>query len=88
MRGTMLWFNEVKDFGFITTEAGERVSVHGTGFAGGVRPVGRCAGTLVEFQVRDGDGDGDGEPKAEDVTFVPEVAPRRARLRHGRFRSY
>lgn len=84
MRGTMLWFNETKDFGFITTEEGERLYVHGTGFAAGARPQGRCAGTVVSFHVAEvGE-----ERKAEEVSVVPEVAPRRARMRHGRFRSY
>jgi cold shock CspA family protein len=83
MRGTMLWFNATKDFGFISTEFGERLYVHGSGFAAGARPNGRCAGTAVTFQIA---GVGD-ERKAENVSVVPEVAPRRARMRHGRFRS-
>jgi cold shock CspA family protein len=79
MRGTMLWFNEVKDYGFISTEEGERLYVHGTGFADGVRPEGPCAGRPVAFLVTD-----DGEiRKAEESVLVPEVAPRRARRRHG-----
>jgi cold shock CspA family protein len=84
MQGTMLWFNAMKDFGFISTEEGDRLYVHGTGFAEGARPAGRCAGAVVAFSVT---GVGD-DRKAEDVTFVPEVSPRRARMRHGRFRSY
>ena len=31
MRGEMLWFNDVKDLGFILTEEGERLSVLGPG---------------------------------------------------------
>ena len=84
MQGTMLWFNEMKDFGFISTEDGERLYVHGTGFASGARPKGRCAGSVVTFRIAEADD----ERKAEDVSFVTEVAPRRARLRHGRYRSH
>ena len=51
MRGTMLWFNEVKDLGFIQTEEGERLSVLGTGFAEGKRPEGRCAEAVVSFDL-------------------------------------
>ena len=83
MNGTMLWFNDLKDLGEITAEDGERLSILGTGFAAGERPQGRCAGSAVTFQVaQQGD-----ERRAEDVRFVPEIAPRRARMRHGRFRS-
>ena len=78
MRGTMIWFNEVKDFGFIQTEEGERLSVLGTGFADGKRPVGRCADAVVSFDVTD---NGAGR-EAQNVVFVTEDAPRRARLRH------
>jgi cold shock CspA family protein len=83
MNGTMLWFNQEKDLGVITTEAGDRLPVGGPDFAGGERPLRRCAGAPVTFRVSDGD---EG-PKATDVSFVPEVAPRRARLRHGRYRT-
>ncbi len=78
MRGAMLWFNEVEDLGFILTEEGERLSVLGSGFAGGTRPKGRCANTVVTFDVNDTEG----RRQAEDVVFVTEVAARRARLRH------
>ena len=75
----MLWFNEVKDFGFISTEAGERLFVHGTGFARGDRPQGRCAGTAVSFHVaQDG-----GTRKAEEAVLEAEISPRRARRHHG-----
>jgi len=78
MRGTMIWFNEVKDYGYISTEEGERLFVHGTGFAGGVRPKGRCAGLAVAFRVgRDG-----GLRQAEATTMVSEIALPRARMRH------
>jgi hypothetical protein len=50
MRGKMLWFNEVKDLGFILTEEGERLSVLGDGFAGGKRLRGRCAQLEVSFE--------------------------------------
>ena len=79
MRGTMLWFNEVKDLGVITTDDGERLPVAGSGFTNGARPQGRCAGTVVSFRMVNGH---DG-PAAADVAIVPEVAPRRARRRHG-----
>jgi hypothetical protein len=52
MRGKMLWFNEVKDYGFIMTDEGERLSVLGPAFANGARPVGRCAEFLVTFRDR------------------------------------
>jgi hypothetical protein len=83
MRGTMLWFHEGKDYGFISTENGERLHVDGTGFTGGVRPEGRCAELAVAFVVTVDEG----IRKAEEVVFVPDVAPRRARLRHGGVRA-
>ena len=78
MRGTMIWFNEVKDLGFIQTEDGERLSVLGTGFAEGKRPVGRCADAVVSFDLTVTDTG----REAQNVVFVTEDAPRRARLRH------
>jgi cold shock CspA family protein len=78
----MLWFNEVKDFGFISTEAGERLFVHGTGFERGDRPQGRCAGTAVSFQVTQNGG----ERRAERTVLEPEISPRRARRHHGAHR--
>jgi hypothetical protein len=81
MRGTMLWFNDDKDFGVIEAADGERLEVSGADFASGVRPVGRCRGTAVDFSVAEGD-----ERHVATVRFVTEVAPRRARL-HTR-RSY
>jgi cold shock CspA family protein len=80
MRGTMLWFNEVDDFGFISSEDGTRVRVRGSSFVDGGRPEGRCAGRAVTFRLS-ADGNGDA-PSAEEVVLVSEVAPRRARLRH------
>jgi cold shock CspA family protein len=79
MRGTMLWFNEEKDYGYISTEEGERLYVPGTGFAEGRRPKGRCAGVEVTFRVtRDG-----GIRQAEESALVQEASPRRARRHHG-----
>ena len=75
--GEMLWFNNIKDFGFIATAAGERVYVTGDAFPEGGRPEGRCAGLQVTFRATD-----EGETRrAEDVAFVDEAAPRRARAR-------
>jgi cold shock CspA family protein len=79
MRGTMLWFNEVKDHGFISTEEGERLYVDGTGFAGGLRPQGRCAGLSVSFEVTEVEG----VRQAQECVLVEDAAPRRARLRRG-----
>lgn len=84
MRGTILWFNQVKDLGVITTEQGEGLRVHGTDFAEGERPKERCTGALVTFGVTEQAE----ERKATAVSFVPEIAPRRARMRHARFRSH
>ena len=49
-RGEMLWFNAVKNFGFITTDDGERLHVHRSGFSDGAVPEGRCAGRMVSFR--------------------------------------
>ena len=76
MRGTMLWFNEAKDFGALRTGDGDRVDVPGTAFLPGEKPVGRCAGKEIEFDELDGAVTG--------VAFLPEPNPRRARLRHRR----
>jgi cold shock CspA family protein len=75
--GEMLWFNSSKDFGFIATSAGERLYVAGSAFRNGSRPEGRCAGLVVTFRAADGDE----TRRAEDVVFVSESAPRRARSR-------
>ena len=77
MRGNMLWFNEVKDYGFISTEEGERLSVLGPAFVNGARPVGRCAEAPVSFGIDDSSG----TRQAENVVFEVVVAPRRARMR-------
>jgi cold shock CspA family protein len=78
MRGEMLWFNEAKRYGFISTEDGERVYVHSSGFAVGP-PVGRCAGRHVTLQLHTDDLG----RSAVDVRFVDENAERRARPRRG-----
>jgi cold shock CspA family protein len=79
MRGTMLWFNEEKDYGFISTEEGERLYVPGTGFAGGDRPKGRCAGLDVSFDLTEAAG----VRQAMECALVPEAVGGRARRRHG-----
>lgn len=77
LEGEMIWFNNEKDSGFIATGTGERLSVDGSAFSGGKRPQGRCGGRVVSFRVT-----GEGEAaKAEDVAFVEDAAPRRARRR-------
>jgi cold shock CspA family protein len=77
MRGKMLWFNEVKDLGFILTDEGERLSVLGGGFAEGKRPQGRCAQLEVSFEITEIEGD----RQATNVAPVDEASPRRARMR-------
>ena len=76
-RGKMLWFNEEKDYGFIATDEGERLYVHGSGFEDGVRLRGPCAGIIVEFTIEE---DANSR-RAERVRVVPDVVPRRARRR-------
>jgi cold shock CspA family protein len=71
----MLWFNETKNFGLISTEEKERLYVHRDGFLPGAAPVGRCAGVAVTFNVSAGES----ERKALDVVIAPEVASKRAR---------
>jgi cold shock protein len=79
MKGTMLWFNAEKGFGFIRTEDDERLYVDPSGFAPADSPPGRCAGRTVTFEREAGDH----EPRATNVTFAPAPNPRRARLHHG-----
>lgn len=81
MRGTMLWFNEVKDHGFISTEEGERLYVAGDDFEAGEKPVGRCAGLDVVFEVEEAEPEG--ERRAIGVRQAVHVDPPRARRRHG-----
>jgi hypothetical protein len=70
----MLWFNEAKDLGALRTEDGERIEVPGTAFQPGEKPVGRCAGKVIEFDaIVDGGVSG--------IAFVPDSNPQRARRR-------
>jgi hypothetical protein len=69
----MLWFNAVKDLGALEMAHGERVGVPGAAFLPGEKPVGRCAGKAVEFENVEG--------TVARIAFMPEVSPRRARLR-------
>ena len=83
MRGKMLWFNEDKDHGYISTGEGERLYIPGTGFVGGERLRGRCAGLEVEFEVAEREG----RREAAECSLVDQNAPRRAR-RHSGSRSF
>jgi cold shock CspA family protein len=84
VRGTLIWFNEEKDHGYIATEDGERLFVAGLGFEGGRRPQGRVGGLAVEFDVQESNG----SREAVGCVLVDEIAPPRARLRRsGRSRS-
>ena len=73
----MLWFNVDKGYGFIRTEAGERLYVAQSGFLPDHEPRPRCKGLEVSFQrqVREGD------VRAAEVSFVRRDEPLRARLR-------
>jgi hypothetical protein len=77
MRGTMLWFNDVKDAGMILGDDGERFPVSGHDFVDGKRPLGRCSKVPVSFEVI-----GSGERTAGQVALVVEESHGRARLRH------
>lgn len=77
MRGTMLWFNVEKGFGFIQTEDGERLYVARGGFLPTHEPKPRCKGLGVSFQRRVREGD----TRAVEVTFISREEPQRARLR-------
>ena len=73
----MLWFNPVKRHGFIRTDDGERLQVDESGFSAGQLLGDRCRGTRVSFdQISVGEG-----ARAVNVTVVPIVPERRARLR-------
>jgi hypothetical protein len=72
----MLWFNEDKDAGALRTDDGDRIEIPGTAFSDGEKPVGRCAGKLVDFDAEAG--------TITRIAFVPEVDQRRARLRSRR----
>jgi hypothetical protein len=78
MEGTMIWFNPAKEHGFIRTDEGERLRIDAAGFAPGTVLGDRCRGTRVRFHRMPGEQD---EARAVDVSLVPLLAPRRARLR-------
>jgi cold shock CspA family protein len=80
MRGTMIWFNAEKGFGFIRTEEDERLYVAASGFLPGAPPEGRCAGKDVVFERLVVAGD----PRAVGVVFPEVVDLRRARQRRPR----
>ena len=83
VNGTMLWFDEAKDFGFILTEEGERIYVHRSGFLPGEAPVGRCARRAVRLTATVQNG----KRVAVHVSMAPEVAHGRARWRSSNTRS-
>lgn len=78
MKGTMLWFNIEKAYGFIRTEDDERLYVEQSGFVPPVSSPGRRAGRSVTFERQAGEG----EPRAINVRFEAPANPRRARLHH------
>jgi cold shock CspA family protein len=78
MRGTMVWFNEEKGYGYISTDTGERLYVSQGGFADGKAPQGRCAGLAVEFEIVTTDE----RREAAGSVLVEEIQPPRARMRH------
>ena len=66
-KGTVKWFNEVKGYGFLTTEEGDDVFVHYTSIVGdGSRTLNE--GDEVEFEVTDSPKG----PQAVDVKKVTE----------------
>jgi cold shock CspA family protein len=83
MNGAMLWFDELKDFGFILTDEGERLYVHRSGFLPGEVPVGRCARRPVRLQVAVHEG----QRVAVDVSMVAEELHGRARRRSSSLRT-
>ena len=76
----MLWFNPVKQHGFIRTDDGERLRVDQEGFAAGQLLGDRCRGTRVSFE-RAADSVEEEEARAVNVSVVPLFAERRARSR-------
>jgi hypothetical protein len=80
---TMLSSDEAKDFGFILTEEGERISVHRSGFLPREAPVGPCARRAVRLTASVQNG----KRVALDVSMAPEVAHGRARRRSSNMRS-
>ena len=80
MRGTMLWFNADKGYGFIQTENEERLYVARSGFEPAHDPPARCKGREVAFERIVSEGD----TRAVNVSFVEVDDRPRARLRHAR----
>lgn len=81
MRGTMIWFNKEKGYGFIRTDDDERLYVARSGFEPQDVPESRCGGREVTFERLAVEGDS----RAVNVSFVPDEGPgRRARLRSPR----
>jgi cold shock CspA family protein len=78
MQGTMIWFNPAKRHGFVQTDEGERLRIDEAGLAHGMLLGGRCRGTRVRFERVSGE---PGVARAVDVSLVPLMAARRARLR-------
>jgi hypothetical protein len=78
MEGTMIWFNPAKRHGFIQTDEGERLRVDETGFEAGHVLGDRCRGTRVTFERSLVELD---EARAVNVSVLPLMAARRARLR-------
>jgi cold shock CspA family protein len=79
-QGSIIWFNEAENYGYIAAEDGERLYVHGSAFPGGKGIEGRCKGIPVTFEVVD---DEEGRRAAKDVSLIEYTAPHRARRRHG-----
>jgi cold shock CspA family protein len=78
MEGTMIWFNPAKRHGFIRTDEDERLRVDETGFEAGHVLRDRCRGTRVSFERSLAELD---DARAVNVSVLPLVAARRARLR-------
>lgn len=78
MEGTMIWFNAAKRHGFVQTDEGERLRIDEAGLAPGTLFGDRCRGTRVRFERVSGE---PGEARAVDVSLVPLMAARRARMR-------
>jgi cold shock CspA family protein len=75
LRGKMLWFNEEKNRGVISTDD-ERLPVDGGAFED-APPQGPCSGLIVEFHLETGE---EG-PRAARVRVIEDAVPRRARRR-------
>ena len=56
MKGTILWFDEAKDFGSILSEDGERLYVDRDAFVDRAAPAGRCARLPVRLSVSERNG--------------------------------